>query len=72
MHVRDKLRFEELRQLHGLSQRGLAQRAKVSQAFISMVVSGRRGVNVTTAWRIASALDVQTEELFISEPRWRS
>ncbi|MEU7183578.1 MULTISPECIES: helix-turn-helix domain-containing protein [Streptomyces] len=42
--------------LAGPSQRRLAQQAHVSQAFISMVVRGRRGVRPVTAWRMASAL----------------
>ncbi|WP_078870987.1 helix-turn-helix domain-containing protein [Streptomyces caatingaensis] len=66
MHLRDKGRFDELVRLKGLSQRTLAQRAHVTQAFISLVAHGRRGVRPETAWRIASALGVFTEELFVA------
>ncbi|GAA0467501.1 helix-turn-helix transcriptional regulator [Streptomyces sp. NPDC046215] len=64
MHLRDKERFDELVRLKGLSQRTLAQQAHVTQAFISLVAHGRRGLRPETAWRIASALGVFTDELF--------
>ncbi|MGW2370493.1 helix-turn-helix domain-containing protein [Streptomyces sp. NPDC001667] len=54
--------------LQGMSQHQLAQQAQVSQAFISMVMRGRRSARVTTAWRISSALGVSTEELFTARP----
>ncbi|MBH1937183.1 helix-turn-helix transcriptional regulator [Streptomyces sp. AV19] len=69
MHLRDKRRFDELVRLKGMSQRTLAQRAHVTQAFISLVAHGRRGVRPETAWRIASALGVFTEELFVASPQ---
>ncbi|MCC2280864.1 helix-turn-helix transcriptional regulator [Streptomyces sp. ET3-23] len=72
MHLRHPQRFEELVQLSGLSQRGLAQQAQVSQAFISLVARGLRGVRPVTAWRMAAALGVHTSELFVPEPRERT
>lgn len=68
MHLRDSKRCEELMRLAGLSQRQLAQQAHVSQAFISMVIRGRRGVRPVTAWRMASALEVYVSELFAPDP----
>ncbi|WP_102926488.1 helix-turn-helix domain-containing protein [Streptomyces noursei] len=67
MQIRDRQRFVELLALHGLSQRKLAELAHVSQAFISLLSHGRRGARPETAWRIASALGVLTEELFVSK-----
>ncbi|PAU47776.1 helix-turn-helix domain-containing protein [Streptomyces albireticuli] len=64
MYLRSQDRFEELVRLKGMSQRTLADRAHVTQAFISLVAHGRRGVRPETAWRIASALGVLTDELF--------
>ncbi|MGW8953961.1 helix-turn-helix domain-containing protein [Streptomyces sp. NPDC055709] len=67
MHVRDNQRFTELLRLHGLSQRELAELARVSQAFVSLLAHGRRGARPETAWRIATALGVLTDELFSSD-----
>ncbi|MGW2557452.1 helix-turn-helix domain-containing protein [Streptomyces sp. NPDC001635] len=65
MYIRDFPRFKELMDLKGVSQQSLARKAHVSQAFISLIAHGRRGVRPETAWRIAKALDVFTEELFV-------
>ncbi|MEW2581047.1 helix-turn-helix domain-containing protein [Streptomyces syringium] len=67
MHLRDPQRFDELLRLNGLSQRKLAAQVHVSQAFISLVVSGQRGCSPVTAWRIASALGVYAGELFVRD-----
>src|SRR5689334_22705697 len=67
MHLRNQVRFEELVRLKGMSQRRLAEQAHVTQAFISLVAHGRRGVRPETAWRIASALGVLTDELFTNQ-----
>ncbi|UNM13238.1 helix-turn-helix transcriptional regulator [Streptomyces formicae] len=64
MRIRDSRRFTELLRLQSLSQRKLADIAHVSQAFISLLAHGRRGARPETAWRIATALGVLTEELF--------
>ncbi|WP_442816653.1 helix-turn-helix domain-containing protein [Streptomyces sp. NBC_01304] len=64
MHVKEPDRFRELMRLQNFSQRTLAARAKVSQAFISLLLRGKRGTRATTAWRIARALGVLTDELF--------
>ncbi|MCC2280834.1 helix-turn-helix domain-containing protein [Streptomyces sp. ET3-23] len=69
MRLRYPDRFEELVRLKGLSQRKLAQQAYVSQAFISLMASGQRGVKPVTAWRVASVLGVYTSELFESDAR---
>lgn len=65
MRLRPTKRLGELIRLKGLSQRRLAEQAHVSQAFISLVVSGQRGVRPVTAWRMAAALGVHTSELFV-------
>ncbi|WP_442816768.1 helix-turn-helix domain-containing protein [Streptomyces sp. NBC_01304] len=55
--------------LQGLSQRTLAVKAKASQAFVSLLLRGKRGTRPATAWRIARALGVFTDELFSGEIR---
>ncbi|WP_423218748.1 helix-turn-helix domain-containing protein [Streptomyces kasugaensis] len=50
--------------VQNFSQRKLAACAHVSQAFISLLLHGKRGARPETAWRIASALGVFTDELF--------
>ncbi|MGW1075933.1 helix-turn-helix domain-containing protein [Streptomyces sp. NPDC002537] len=67
MRLRHPERFEELVRLEGLSQRKLAEQAHVSQAFISLMASGQRGVKPVTAWRVASVLGVYTSELFVPD-----
>ncbi|MEU5185469.1 helix-turn-helix transcriptional regulator [Streptomyces longwoodensis] len=67
MRLQHPERFEELVRLKGLSQRRLAEQAHVSQAFISLMASGQRGVKPVTAWRVASVLGVYTSELFVPD-----
>lgn len=55
----------ELLRISEISQRELAERTRLSQAFISLLANGRRGAGPVSAWRIASALGVRTEELFL-------
>lgn len=54
----------KLRKNHGLSQSGLAKLAKVSQAFISDVESGKKNPTVDTLENICSALGVTLVEFF--------
>ncbi|WP_073450254.1 helix-turn-helix transcriptional regulator [Streptomyces yunnanensis] len=67
MRIRSRERFDELRRLQGLSQRKLADLARVSQAFISLIIGGKRGARPETAWRIANALNVFVDDIFTSE-----
>ncbi|WP_327591656.1 helix-turn-helix transcriptional regulator [Streptomyces chartreusis] len=68
MRLHDRARFVELMRLKGMSQRQLADRAHVSQGFVSLLVQGQRGARPETAWRIAAVMGVYTEELFTSDP----
>ncbi|MFF3070026.1 helix-turn-helix domain-containing protein [Kitasatospora sp. NPDC057904] len=64
MYVHNVDQIKDLMNLQGLSQRSLAVRAQTSQAFLSQLLRGQRGAKPITAWRIATALGVRTEELF--------
>ncbi|MEU2835190.1 helix-turn-helix transcriptional regulator [Streptomyces lavendulae] len=67
MFLRDRDRCVDLMRVKKLSQRMLAERARVSQPYVSLMLSGKRGAQPETAWRIASALGVDTDELFVSQ-----
>lgn len=54
----------KLRKNHGLSQSGLAKLAKVSQAFISDIESGKKNPTVDTLENICSALDTTLVQFF--------
>lgn len=69
MRLHDSTRLTELMRLKNISQRRLAHRAHVSQGFVSLLLQGRRGARPETARRIASALGVYTDELFVIDRR---
>jgi transcriptional regulator with XRE-family HTH domain len=57
-------RIKRLRARHGLSQRELAKKARVSQGMIGQLEAGlRQSVDVQIALRIARALGVTVEAL---------
>ncbi len=60
-------RIKYLRGLRNLSQAELSRMAKVSQATIAQIESGRKDPSVTTLRKIASALDVCVATLFTSD-----
>ncbi|WP_414167546.1 helix-turn-helix domain-containing protein [Streptoverticillium reticulum] len=63
--VTDPETFSDLMFLLGMSQRRVAVKAGVSQAFISQLLRGSRTARPVTAWRIAHALGVRVDELFV-------
>ncbi|MEU2835266.1 helix-turn-helix transcriptional regulator [Streptomyces lavendulae] len=67
MFLRDRDRCVDLMRVMKVSQRTLADRARVSQPYVSLMLRGKRGAKPETAWRIASALGVDTDELFATE-----
>jgi XRE family transcriptional regulator, fatty acid utilization regulator len=57
-------RLKRLRRRRGLTQMELAQRAKITQGFLSAVETGRKpGVSVTVLVRLARVLKVELGEL---------
>lgn len=57
-----------LRERHGLTQRGLAERAGTPQPVIARLESGRHPVEVTLLARIAAAVDESWSIVFEAEP----
>jgi transcriptional regulator with XRE-family HTH domain len=57
-----------IRERKGLSQRGLAAKAKMSQTFLSNVESGKADPSLSTLKRLAKALGVTVSEL-VKEPK---
>ena len=56
--------IKRLRERKGLSQRALARRVKVSDAYIAMLETGeRKNPSLTILKRLAKALDVRLTEL---------
>lgn len=47
-----------------LTQEELAQKARISVSFLSMIERGERSPHLETLWRIASALEVPLVDLF--------
>ncbi len=60
--------FEATRQRRGLTQEALAEKAKVSVSYISMLSRGRRSPPLDTLESLARALEVTPADL-LREPR---
>jgi transcriptional regulator with XRE-family HTH domain len=61
------MQLRTARKIAGLTQQDLAERAGVTNAFISLLESGKRDIRTTdyaTVVRIARALNVTADELF--------
>lgn len=59
------LRVRQCRVAKGLSQQDLAERANLSRSYIGEVELGRRNITLSSASRIAKALDVEMRDLLI-------
>ena len=57
-------RVRHLRKEHGLSQEDLGERAGLSYKYIGEIERGQTNPTVDVLFRIASALNVQLDELF--------
>jgi transcriptional regulator with XRE-family HTH domain len=58
------LNLQRLRRARDLSQEELAHRARIHQTYLSGVEGGKRNPSVAVLERIATALEVDIEELF--------
>jgi len=63
-------RIRELRELQGISLRALEEFTGIVTNELRTIEAGRRNITVRTADKIARAIGVRTEELFV--PRERS
>ena len=59
------IRVRDLRQSRGLSQKALAEMAKVAQATVAHIETGRKDPSVETLRKIAKALDVHIATFFV-------
>lgn len=59
-------RLREYRKLRGATLRTIAQRAGVSEGFLSQLERGRTNASLHTLRRIAAALDLEVGDLFVS------
>jgi len=56
-------RLASLREARGLSQRALAERARISREYLLRVEAGRYDITVSVLQRLAKALGVSVAEL---------
>ena len=61
--------IRRLRELHALSQRDLAARAKLSVTTVNRVETGQRKPMPKTMRKLAKAFGVTPEELLAEQPR---
>ena len=61
------LRIRNVRDIRGLSQEKLAERARINNSFLSQVERGRKAPSLKTLNSIALALDVTLGQLFGDE-----
>ncbi|HGM3774697.1 TPA: helix-turn-helix transcriptional regulator [Clostridioides difficile] len=57
----------ELRHKLGITQKNVAENAKISRSSYSLIESGRRNPSVTVAINISKALNVSLEDAFPDE-----
>ncbi|MEK3819638.1 helix-turn-helix transcriptional regulator [Cytobacillus sp. FSL W8-0315] len=58
-------RMKERREELGLTQKQLAEKLKMSEAYINKIENETRNINVVLAIRIAKALEATVEEIFL-------
>ena len=61
-------RLREIRRRRGLVLREVAERAQISESFLSQVERGRAGASIVSLQRIAAALGLSIAELFETGP----
>jgi transcriptional regulator with XRE-family HTH domain len=57
-------RIQQLRIKRGMTQERLAEAAKVSMTFLSVIENGKDAPSLKLLYRIAQALDVKVADLF--------
>lgn len=58
-------RMKERREELGLTQKQLAEKLRMSEAYINKIENETRNINVVLAIRIAKALEATVEEIFL-------
>ncbi len=61
------MKIKDRREQLGISQKELAERAKISQSFLCDIEQGRCKPSINTALKIAKALDVDNIKFFEEE-----
>mgnify|MGYP000955034759 CR=1 FL=1 len=61
------MKIKDKREQLGISQKELAERAKMSQSFLCDIEQGRSKPSIDTALKIAKALDVDNIKFFEEE-----
>src|SRR4029453_13068896 len=61
-------RLKSVRQMHGLSQRELAKRARVTNGMISLIEQGRARPSVASLKKVLDGLPMSLAEFFTMDP----
>ncbi len=61
------MNIKEKREQLGISQKELAERAKISQSFLCDIEQGRCKPSIDTAIKLAQVLDVADIKFFVTE-----
>lgn len=61
-------RLRQIRQIRGLSQEALAEKAGLHRTYVGSVERSERNVSIDNMERLATALDVDITELLRNEP----
>jgi transcriptional regulator with XRE-family HTH domain len=59
----EKMNLRDIRKSKGLTMKQVADAAQISEAAVSLYENGKRFPNLSTAYKIAKALDVSIDEL---------
>lgn len=63
----DEKKLKELRQQNGLTQRKLAEMAGISNAYLSMIETGRINPSLKTLFNFVKLLEVDVKTLIIDD-----
>ncbi len=60
-----KNRIRDIRERSGLSQAALARRLQISRSYLNRIENGKSNPSITMAVRIAKALNVTLNDIFL-------
>ena len=60
-----KNRIRDIRERSGLSQTALARRLQISRSYLNRIENGKSNPSITMAVRIAKALNVTLNDIFL-------
>ena len=64
--VKVGLRIKELRNIIGISQEALANKAEIDRTYVTDVENGRRNISIENLEKLINALQIPLKDFFVS------